>query len=296
MVRRRFVVRWILGVVLAGIALYFAIGIGTFQFGMARLLFPRTPDFRGPTPDSVDQVTSRAGNELLIRRYGEARLGCIVFFPGQHGYLPNYDVRPYTAAGVQVLLLAYPGQDGATGTPSLSEIEELASGAVRIAHNSCPDKKVALLGVSLGAMLAAYSNRSSQTDGLVLIAAAPSLSVAIRNRLKSVWYMVPLSVLPVSRLVPYDYTLVEGLENLPTGGAVSFQGTDDAQTPVADLAHESSLVDELRIVQVPGGTHSTTFSMSQDAQIATIVRLLSREAPMATTTGLQDSIAGEVHD
>lgn len=275
-VRSASIVRWVLGASLLVSVLYFVVGAGLVRFAIGGALLPRTPAFSGPPPDSVERVTSEGGNELLIRRYGKARTGCVVFFPGQHGYASKYEVGIYTAAGLEVLLLAYPGQDGALGSASLDEVEGLASRAVRRANESCPSSKVVLLGVSFGALLAAYTSRTSEPAGLVLVSTAPSLSAAIRNRLKSRWYLAPLGVLPLSRVLRRDYTLVEALENSHADGTAIFQGTNDEQTPLSDLIDTSHHVEALRVVRVPGGSHSTTFTLAQDAQVVAIHRMLER--------------------
>jgi len=243
---------------------------------MASQLFPHTPDFHGQIPASVDHVDSGGGNELLIRRYGNAHIGCVVFFPGQHGYDIKYDTGPYTSAGLEVLLLAYPGQDGAAGEATLEEVEDLARRAVRRAKESCPADRVVLLGVSLGAMLAAYASRDAGLAGLVLVATAPSLSEAIRVRLASRWYLMPLGILPVSRILPHDYSLTESLLQPHARDVAIFQGTEDRQVPISDLDSALSRVQGLRMVQVTGGTHSTTFPLSRDAQISVIRGMLSQ--------------------
>ncbi len=277
MTRNAHVVRWLLGIPLAGVALYLLAGACILRFAMARVLFPHTPAFDGQAPASIERLESEKGNELLIRRYGVAGIGCVVFFPGQHGYAAKYDIGPYIAAGLEVLVLAYPGQDGASGSATLEDVEALARRAVQRAHESCPKHKVVLVGVSLGAMLAAYSARDPESAGLVLVAAAPSLSAAIRVRLLSKWYLAPLGVLPLSRLLPHDYSLAEGVGRASVRSVVVFQGSEDQQTPVSELNESFSQINGVRVVRVPGGTHSTTWHLSREAQISFITDLLQQQ-------------------
>jgi alpha-beta hydrolase superfamily lysophospholipase len=273
-------IRWTLRILLAGSALYLATGAWLLRFAMASQLFPRSSAFNGPLPDSVERVRSVSGNEFLIRRYGKAQIGCVVFFPGQHGYDGKYDAGPYTSAGLEVLLLAYPGQNGASGKANLEEIEDLAHRTVLRARESCPENRVVLLGVSLGAMLAAYASRDADLAGLVLVATAPSLSEAIRVRLASRWYLMPLSILPLSQILPHDYNLTESLLQSRASNVTIFQGTEDRQVPISSLDSTFSRIQGLRVVRVPGGTHSSTFSLSRDAQISVIAGVLSqRPAP-----------------
>jgi surfactin synthase thioesterase subunit len=106
----------------------------------------------------------------------------VVFYPGQHGATATYSFANYTTAGLAVFAMACPGQDGASGRTELSKIEGLVDHAVATVANSCSLDRTVFIGVSLGAMLAAYASHSTQPAGVVLLSAAPSLSSAIRFR------------------------------------------------------------------------------------------------------------------
>jgi len=198
----------------------------------------------------------------------------VVFFPGQHGATAGYSFANYTAAGLAVFAIAYPGQDGASGRTELSEIEDLVDRAIATVGNTCSLNRTVFVGVSLGAMLAAYASRSTKPAGLVLLSAAPSLSVAIRVRLRSHWALAPLSLLPLRTLLTHDYSLVESLRQSPSNQVVIFQGTHDEQTPIELLHGPDVLLTSVRLIGVPGGTHSTTFVLSQKAQLSTILKML----------------------
>jgi alpha-beta hydrolase superfamily lysophospholipase len=260
-----------------GIALYFSIGAYCLSFGLSRFLFPHTPALTADTSTATRSIKAASGNELLVRRFGRARTGCVVFFPGQHGGAAGYDFSHYVAAGIEVFDLAYPGQDGASGRADLREVRDLARQAVAYAQGSCPPGRVVLVGVSLGAMLAAYSAENAEPAGLLLLAAAPSLSSALRLRLRAKWYLLPLSMLPLSKLVAHDYTLVESLQGTAMP-VVIFQGTRDEQTPIAPLGRSISALSNVALVRVPDATHSTTFELSRDAQIGAIESMLKRAA------------------
>lgn len=288
------VIRWLLGIALLASALYVASGVLLVRFAIGSALLPSTPSFIGPQPDSVDRVTTGDGNELLIRRYGKPLLGCVVFFPGQHGYAGKYDLSAYMEAGIEVLLLGYPGQDGALGSASLDELGQLASRAMKSAEASCPEGRVVLLGVSLGSMLASYAARDSRIAGLILVSTAPSLSAAIRTRLRSKWYSAPLAALPLSRLLPRDYSLAEALEAIPEVGVEIFQGTEDAQTPLSDLEGLLPPPPRVRLTKVSGGTHSTTFSRALEAQLASIRRILLARGTLGRSNE-RDSVHDQPH-
>jgi alpha-beta hydrolase superfamily lysophospholipase len=259
---------------LSAVALYFSVAAYGLHFEISRFLFPHTPAFTGSPSEATLGIKSRSGNELLVRRYGQARVGCVVFFPGQHGATAAYNVANYTAAGLAVFAIAYPGQDGASGHTELGEIEGLVGQAVAIVGNTCSLNRTVFVGVSLGAMLAAYASHSTKPAGLVLLSAAPSLSSAIRIRLRSDWALAPLSLLPLPTLLTHDYSLVEGLRQPPSTQVVIFQGTHDDQTPIELLHSPDILLAGVRVIDVPGGTHSTTFALSQKAQLSTILEML----------------------
>ena len=121
----------------------------------------------------------------------------------------------YAANGLAVFALSYPGQDGAPGRTKLDEIQFLSKKALELVGESCPLPRTVLVGRSLGSMLAAYATQGIRPVGLVLEAAAPSLSSAIRVRLRSHWYLSPLAHLSVSKLLPHDYSLAEALTDHP---------------------------------------------------------------------------------
>lgn len=261
---------------LSAIGLCYAVVAYGLRFEISRFLFPRTAAFTGSPAEATFRIKSRSGNELLLRRYGQARVGCVVFFPGQHGATAPYSFAPYISAGLAVFAIAYPGQDGASGRTELSEIEGLVGHAIATVGNTCPLDRTVFVGVSLGAMLAAYASHSTEPAGLVLLSAAPSLSSAIRTRLRANWGLAPLSLLPLSRLLTHDYSLGESLKEPSSAQVVIFQGTNDNQTPIELLYRPDILSTGAHVIGVPGGTHSTTFALSQKAQVATILKMLRR--------------------
>jgi hypothetical protein len=259
-------------------ALCLAVTSYALHFELDRILFPSTPNFKGPVAHATLSYKSASGNELLARRYGTAKVGCVVFFPGQHGANASYDFANHVAAGLAVYFLAYPGQDGAAGRTQLREILDLIGEAVTNASNECSLRRTVFVGASLGSMLAVYASRTVKPAGLVLSSTAPSLSAAIRVRLRSHWISAPLSWLPLSSIVTHDYSLAEGLAGWPDARVVIFQGTDDGKTPIGLLQNSGVIPVGVRLLSIPGGTHSTTFALSQDAQLSSALELIRRES------------------
>ncbi len=263
-----------LTVILVACGLYFGAAALLLRFGMDRILFPAVQGFSGPPADTTVSVSGQSAGEMLIRRYGQARVGCVVFFPGQHGASAGYSFANYTAAGLAVYSFAYPGQDGAAGRTQPDDIERLVAAAVRGIGESCPLDSTVYVGVSLGSMLAVNAAQSSHPAGLVLVSAAPSLSAAIRVRLESRLVLRPITWLPVSRLLHRDYSLAEGLAKSPDLPVVIFQGTQDDQAPIKLLQDSGVAKESVRLVAVPGAGHSTAFDLSVAAQVSEILAML----------------------
>jgi pimeloyl-ACP methyl ester carboxylesterase len=246
--------------------LYFAIGAYLLRFALEPLMLPRVAVSTDMNAPLLLRISGDDGSAMLVRRYGTPRVGCVVFFPGQHGLISEYErslFPAFSAQGVAVLAVAYPGQDGAPGTPHLPEVLALASKVIAYAQATCPDHRVVVYGRSLGAMVAAYVAGKSHPAGLILESAAPSLSSAIRLRLNARWCLAPLDLLPISKLLTHDYSLAEALPNTPAVRAVVFQGTADSETPLSVL-QAAGLPANFRLIAVSGGTHSTTYMLARD--------------------------------
>lgn len=248
--------------------MYFCAGIYVLRFHLEPLLVPRAD---APTLPSIPPLQSIGGHEetLLVRRYGVPRVGCVLFFPGQHGSIPGYDTQlfpAFTGHGIAVLAVAYPGQDGAPGALDLKQMRALGMRTLAAASAICGEHRVIVYGRSLGSMVAAYSVASHQPAGLILEGTTPSLASAIRLRLRVHWYLAPLAALPVSTLLAHDFSLKEALSQTPLKQAVAFQGTADSETPLSALRITPGL-EKLRIVEVRGGTHSTTYRLAEHQMV-----------------------------
>jgi len=258
-------------------AAYFSLGASMLRFGLESMLLPHTNAPVSPSAPGLLPLGHRG--ELLVRRYGTPRLGCVLFFPGRHGDLPAYrrDLFPaFVARGIEVLAVAYPEQDGAPGIASLARMQALAMVAIPEADTACPDQPVILYGRSFGAMVAAYSAANHQPAGLILEAAAPSLSSAVRTRLLSHWYSAAWAILPVSSLLRQEFTLAHALSATPSTPVVSFQGTADTQTPLEALRQAPGL-GKLHVVAIPGGTHADTYELAKGRIVDAAVSMLRRQ-------------------
>ena len=260
----------------AFVLLYFVAGAYLLRFGLEPLLFPHA----APAAHTIAPLFLRAsgddGNAMLVRRYGNPKVGCVVFFPGQHGIISAYEKNlfpAFSAQGIAVLAVAYPGQNGAHGTPHLPEIQALAARVAAFAQATCPGHRVVLYGRSFGSMVAAYVAGRSHPAGLILESAAPSLSSVIRFRLDSRWYLAPLQLLPVSRLLAHDYSLAEALSRTQDVPAVLFQGAADDETPL-EAFRSAGLPGNLRLVVVSGGKHSNAYVLARSRLVQSALSML----------------------
>jgi pimeloyl-ACP methyl ester carboxylesterase len=219
---------------------------------------------------------------MLIREYGTGRLGCVVFFPGQHGGAATYEGNLFpllVAQGVRVFAASYPGQDGAPGRASIAEVNILASKAVALVTSHCGSKHTIVLGRSLGTMVAAYSIGHNPVAGLILISAAPSLSSAINVYVRSHWYLYPFRIIRIRSLMHRDYSLTQALRSSAAVPVLVFQGTQDQQTPLEPLRSEFPLPRWARIIAVPGGTHQDTYLVASEAIMAAVKSFLRSSKP-----------------
>lgn len=268
--------------VAAFVVLYFGAGGFLLRFALESLVLPHVAASAHTTAPLFLRISGDDGNAVLVRRYGTPKVGCVVFFPGQHGNISAYkrNLFPaFAAQGIAVLAAAYPGQNGAPGASDhLQQIIALAAQVAALAQAICPGHRVVLYGRSLGSMVAAYAAASSHPTGLILESAAPLFSSAIRFRLNARWYLAPLTLLPVSRLLPHNYSLAEALSNTLGLPAVLFQGTADRETSLSDLC-AAGVPRNLRLVVVAGGAHSTTDLLARDRIIQTTLSMLRAQRP-----------------
>ena len=282
--------RWLkslAGGLIVAVGLYYTAGAYILRYRLDPLLFPSSEAVGKALAPAATRIVGASGNELLVHRYGEARIGCAIFFPGQHGELASYQetlFRKLVDAGVAVFAVSYPGQDGAAGAAALREIPELSRRAILSVMQDCAPHRTAVLGRSLGAFVAVYASAGTSPAGLVLDSTAPTLSSAIAARIRSRWYLRPLALLPVRTLLQQDYSMAAALAHLLDVTVVVFQGTADQETPIRDLSGAGILPANVQLVPVAGGGHSDTFRLALNTYVQVVLRLIRAQRPVAKTS------------
>lgn len=103
------------------------------RYAIDSLVFPTTTQqLSAGMP--LFHVTNESGNELLVRHYGTDTNACVIFFPGRHGEITNYEkylFSPMAESGLSLFALSYPGQNGALGTSKLDQLTHLVDMALQ---------------------------------------------------------------------------------------------------------------------------------------------------------------------
>ena len=282
-------------VVLLGLAVaYIAAAVCMLRFDLDRLLFASTR-----LPVSLEafsgavRLPGHNGAAMIMRRFDREvvapRRGCVVYFPGHRGGVERYasDLFPdLEKAGLVVYSIAYPGQDGAPGPARIDDVQALAVTAVSSVAATCGPNQTIVAGRSLGAMIAAYAAGAVPIAGLVLESASPSLSAGIRGALRERWYLHPLALLPIDRIVKHDFSIAEAIPSKIR--VVVFQGSADTRTPVADFGAQADGPGRLPIVEVAGGTHTDTLLRAKPAMIPAMLAMIRASDVASAAVDMHD--------
>ncbi len=251
---------------------YFSIGAYILQNQMPSFIFPLIPLEREASEIKKLELNDSSKNGILIREYGQFEKSCMVFFPGQRGGIHSYEKKLFSSFQkneFKVFSISYSGQDGAKGRVNeIASLLELISDAMDIILLECSPKNTIVYGRSLGATIAAYTTSKLKLSGLILEGASPSLSIAISNYVNSIWYLKPLGLLPIYRLLPNDYKLKKPLSLLTEIPISIFQGAYDKKTLLKQLQQEWGYGANVYLHIVKNGNHSTTYIQALDEIIS----------------------------
>jgi len=163
-------------VLLIACVLYAAFALAMY-YGQHRLVYRM--DSRRIPPGrvglaSVDEITLAVpGGEKVVAWHGVADPGkpTILYFHGQAGNLARRSerVRRYRASGVGILIIAYRGFSGSTGTPS--EQANVSDGLFAydwLVKSGIAAKDIVVYGESLGTGVAAQIAARREVSGIVL--------------------------------------------------------------------------------------------------------------------------------
>ena len=242
------------------IGLYFAAGAAVLRFALdSSVLIPG--DSKPQQHDGLIHVASTESRTLIVRRYGRPRGPVAVFFPGQNGNLRKYEATLFSQAkrhGLTLYAVAYPGQDGSTGSRRISTLEQAVLDCIKAieAETGTSRSDMAYLGHSLGATIAITMAARSRAKHVLVDGASPSMASAVRTNLLSMTATLPLALLPLKTILPVDYDLRKVMAGRSELSIDIFQGDLDTVTPVSDIAEFCGGFPNIRLHVVTGATHA----------------------------------------
>lgn len=156
----------------------------------------------------------------------QSQTALVVFHGNASRALQQIDwvLPPLEAFPVDFLLLEYPGYSNLPGSPSMSSIDRLSQSAIQSYLSQYPDRRLILIGESLGGGPASTIARNFQehVEALVLISSFTSLADLAR-----VHYPF---VIGASRILRHNFDNLEQLAGLQVP-LVLIHGTEDRVIP-----------------------------------------------------------------
>lgn len=259
---------------------YFAVPAWLLHSHLDRLVFVGNAGAVASHQDREWSISAGPDRSVLVRLYGDDQSNrCAVFFPGQHGGIPDYEQKPFAwfrMMGVAVYALSYPGYDGATGSAQVSTLIPDVGEALSYvdAHTACRLSNAVFVGRSLGATVAVASATKFRPRGILLDGASPGLADAVRAFMRRRAITRPWTLLPVEALVRDEYRLVPQLRRLSTVPVRIFQGTADDVTPFKDISVAVKPLPNVSLIPVPGGAHSDSYILAKEEYLRQLSSLL----------------------
>jgi uncharacterized protein len=244
----------VVAALLVAFLLYAAFALAMYR-GQHRLVYRMDPRRVSPARlglanvDEVDLVVP--GGETLIAWYGKADPGkpTVLYFHGQAGNLAcrGERVRRYRSAGVGLLMVAYRGFSGSTGTPGERvNVEDGVFALDWLAQQGVAASNVVIYGESLGTGIAVQVAAKRVVSGLVLDSPFTTLAdVAARRH--------PL--LPVRQFMFDRYETIVHAGKIATP-ALILHGEEDHIVPMSmgkDVFE--ALTGPKRLITYAGGRH-----------------------------------------
>ena len=266
------------GMLLAAVALYYLTIAVALKFFLSEVVFLKVPPAK--THESRSFVVRSGAVESVIREYrSDMGSKCAVFFPGQHGGIPRYEDRLFMPAvnrGVTVYALSYPGYEGAAGKATFESVKAATRSAIEhiMERTSCDIGQSVFWGHSLGSALAVENALVFKPKGLLLDAASPSLSLVIRNKLKSRMLLWPAHLLPIARLIEFDIDLTEKFDLLAAMPIVIFQGKLDTITRPEHIQTAVKGKSNIELILLHDASHSNTASQAGERYFDSLCKLL----------------------
>lgn len=232
-----------------------------------QLLYPFDPTEISPKAAGEPRLAARRfktrDGEVLIIWAAKAKTDkpVILYFHGNAGNLATRQPRftTFLNKGYGLVVMAYRGSSGSSGTPSQNTIEGDAAGLYRALPQIIGAAPIVLYGESLGAAVAIGLTVNSATDGgpkgalapVAMVLESPFTSIADVGR-----HLYP-KLAPALWLLQDKWPSQDriGKRNIPL---LVLHGADDELVPVAQgrKIHALSAATDKQIFEVPGAGHN----------------------------------------
>ena len=214
------------------IALFAYCAIGAFMYVMQRdMIYLRDPKRTAPADADLPNVTERIidtpDGEKIVTWYGKAKPGqpTLLYFHGNSGALEvrRERISKYLARGRGVLIMAYRGYSGSTGSPSeTANVADAKLAYQMLMNDGIKPEDIIVYGESLGAAVAVQVAAELPVRGIVLD--SPFASLLERARWSYPW-------LPIGELLKDQYLSDVHIKRVHAPLFV-LHGERDAVTPV----------------------------------------------------------------
>lgn len=248
------------------------------RFNLDALIQPPI-DFLKPTQSVFYRYKSAELDELTLRRYGEDKQSCVIFFPGRSGAIASYEkfLFPlFTGSGLQAFALSYPGQDGNLGKLKLTVLLEQVEYALEHISHFCSKNTTVFVGRSLGATVAVLAAQKWQPKGVLLegvsvdLASVISAKVTVHKTFQNLFYSF------IKYILQNNFEINRPLlDYLNKGGkGIIFHGEQDNVTPLSSLQAKLIQHPNLKLLVVEHANHSNTYIKAKSHYIESLSKLI----------------------
>jgi uncharacterized protein len=196
-------------VLLLGAFCYLALMVGMYVF-QRNLIYVRDPVRTLPAdaglPEVVERVLETPDGEKINSWYGRAKPGqpTLLYFHGNGGALEirSERMRKYLNRGRGMLMMAYRGYSGSTGSPSeAANVADAKLAYDTLIKDGIRPEDILIYGESIGTGVAIQVAAAKPARGLILD--SPFTSLLERAQLSYPW--LPVSLLLKDRYMSRDY-------------------------------------------------------------------------------------------
>jgi fermentation-respiration switch protein FrsA (DUF1100 family) len=242
-------------VILIAAAVLYVMAAGVMYVAQRKFMYFPDPVRTSPAAAGLagvkETILSTPDGEKLVAWYGKARPGqpTILYLHGNGGSLAlrSATMHKYLEHGRGMLMLAYRGFSGSTGSPSeAANVADAKLAYETLVHDGVKPEDIILYGESLGSGVAIQVAMDKKVEGLILD--APYTSILELASAQFPW-------LPVSLLLKDRYESITHIRNVHVPIFILHGDADDV-VPVAMGRRLFAAANEPKEIKIiPGGGH-----------------------------------------